>query len=193
MIGRVLHYLLSLLLPLSPMLCGHCQNSRSPELESNICCSRSCGRGSVETDADKSSGNTCPPATVACQSFHPIHNRTHPGQTINGHIQTWERLSDTPPRQAPMSPEPCRHEHCRSAICAQQAVVSRPVDWTQTLTDHASAPDRPIDNTLLTLTLAATLQALHDTPRCVSPPRGTQSNSGPTGRAARIAYASWLI
>ncbi len=198
MTGSLLNYLLSFLLPLSPMLCGHCQPSNSLGRQSNSCCSSICAVGKIENSVAKPSDDNGPSAKVTCQSLQPVCTPRTPRKPLDGELrqcelQPCERLSDASPQRTPRPLEPCRHEHCRSAICGQSAIGSRPAAGTSELTGQPLSLDHPSDNALLSLALAAALQALSGTPPCPTPPRGTPVNSGPSGRAARIAYASWLI
>jgi hypothetical protein len=176
MTGRMLTYLLSVLLPLSPLLCGHCAGSAECRPANSTCCS---------ADSSASQGQ-CGVAEPR-QCLPARHGAACERGTCRVHGESPRPV--TPPTRQ----HPCRHQYCRSAICGQSAIVSRPVDWAADLAGHLLSLDEPINNALFGRALVMSFRAVNGSPPCGTPPCGSPVNVGPSGRAARIAYACWLI
>jgi len=188
MVGHALTYLLSFLLPLSPLLCGPCQRSNLPGSNSNRCCSRHCpeqSRESVPHQAQHENRRACPthsqPPAIGCHS--EPSNSLAPAGTPD-----CERRNETRREQEPRPASPCQPEHCRSAICGHSAIVLRPVNWTIEANGQWLSLDEPSFDARCGRDTVTSLQATDHKASC-----GRPANVGPTGRAARVAYASWLI
>lgn len=166
MADRLLTYLLTILLPLSPLLCGQCQRSAIVGSNALACC-----------------GDRCSSQTGAANS-----DRTFSGNCLESSCCHQPTADHTDIRREPTPSPPCRHEHCRSAICGQSAILVRP--------NGNLDPDGPQTPSLaipVLHELAAQL-AWHDCEiAALHRPSGGRVNVGPSGRAARVQYVSWLI
>lgn len=171
MAGRVLTYLLSILLPISPMLCGQCDGSVQGQTAGNACC-RALTVAAIEQP------NTC--CTANCSGAGDWRSQNPDPGSVDQ------------PSKAPLapcqSPLPCRHEHCRSAICGQSAVTIRHVDWS---VDDA-AKQVSLDQWCSVL---AAMVMRPDLAKVIlfGLTADWEVDFGPSGRTARIAYCSWLI
>lgn len=172
MTGRILTYLLSILLPISPMLCGQCRGSARCQSADSECC------GAL-TAVD-----TLPQPETCCEAKCPDSEESL--------SQSCSQLDVDAKSSIPTGPQrpqlPCRHEHCRSAICGQSAVTLRRVDWSvQEAQEHLGL-------LLKVWSLRAPLhEPDHEIDFSFAPHFRWLVNAGPSGRAARIAFCSWLI
>jgi hypothetical protein len=172
MAGRILTYLLSVLLPISPMLCGQCNGSVRCQSADSECCR-------ALTAAD-----SLPPPPKCCQAKCPNSEKSLSQSTAPPHLVF---KSSTPAEPQPPR-TPCRHEHCRSAICGQSAVTLRRNDWS------VQDAQEQILFLLREWSLLAPLREPdHGIDCSFSSNRHWEVNAGPGGRAARIAFCSWLI
>lgn len=172
MAGRILTYLLSILLPISPMLCGQCRGSAPCQSADVKCCSTL-----TEVDA-------LPQPETCCPANCPGSNETL--------RQSGARRDIGPKSSPPTGPQqpqlPCRHEHCRSAICGQSAVTLRRIDWS------VQEAQEPMGLLLQWWSLKASLRELdQESTFSLASNLVCEANAGPSGRAARIAFCSWLI
>lgn len=172
MAGRIWTYLLSVLLPISPMLCGQCSGSVRCQSLDSACCR-------ALTTAD-----TLPRRETCCQTKCPDSIES---LSQNDAQRDVDLQSSTP--AVPQRPQlPGRHEHCRSAICGQSAVTLRRIDWSIQGAHEPLWVDLPEWSIRIPLrepgqnTVFSFAANLH-----------WDVNTGPSGRAARIAFCSWLI
>jgi hypothetical protein len=174
MAGRILTYLLSILLPISPMLCGQCRGSARCQSADSECC-----RALTAADTLPQPETCCP---ANCPGFNEALSQSGTG------AQRDVGPKSSPPT-GPQRPQlPCRHEHCRSAICGQSAVTLRRVDWS------VQEAQEPMGLMLQLWSLKASLRELdQESIFSLASNLVWEVNVGPSGRAARIAFCSWLI
>ena len=171
MAGRILTYLLSILLPISPMFCGQCDGSVQGQSAEPACC------GAL-TIAAIAQPKTC--CTANCSGAGDWRSQKPDPRCVDEP----SRAPSAPSR----SPLPCRHEHCRSAICGQSAVTLRRVDWSANGAREQLSLDH-LPRVLAAMVIGSDGVSL----RLLVFDADWEIRFGPSGRAARIAYCSWQI
>ncbi len=223
MAGRILSYLLSILIPLSPVLCGRCiascedfscQNSAQSDFRQGDYRQNGGGQGNdrqvcCSENAKKVSSDTCPrqstPASCSTNG-QPASTATTPlpktEMPVSEMPVTEMPVSEGPvsevpgtgiaeqPERGPSAPAapPCRHEQCRSAICAQSALSLRRVEWSlQQVEWQVMLWSQYLSKLVARNSRDASLCRWFSDDFC------REVHCGPSGRAARIAFCSWLI
>lgn len=175
MAGRILTYLLSVLFPLSPMLCGQCSGSVCCSLNQLACCPEL-------TNEVSQLAKCC--ELKCCEANCSLAEEASSLDLVPSCVKDRLVLHSS---RCPL-PIPCRHEFCRSAICGQSAVALRRMDWSLNDTLRKVVLDHPI-------WFGADLlyQPVQSRLGWFPVDSDWNVNLGPHGRAARIYFCSWQI